>query len=857
MKSNSHGARALVFILLVVIAGTCVGAGNNRSATFPTLKANDAASAIRSATVDHVAAGGAIDHTAVIGPVSADPNPANNRVTTTTAVPSLAEKKNGRIAFSVSDNTVPKLNLIKADGTGQFYFVEAGQGRSPAWSPDGTRLAFGDGYVIVVINADGTGRRTLPIRVSYPDKPAWSPDGTRIAFSAPEGLYIINADGTGLKQITQYPWLGINDTLRWSPDGTRLLYTKNKVYTVNIDGSNYRRLTPSDAAVDGQAAWSPDGTKIVFSSNRDTGSNSNIYVMNADGSGLKRLTNNNQNELCPAWAPDGSTIIFARNTDPHVMDHELYVMNPDVSGQRPLGNSPIRCQPFGIDWQPAPATPEPNTYVIKGKVSDSKGILFNPKIELSGSRTAVTTIDFNGNYSFGNLVEGGGYTVTVTHPAFNFDPPSQTFNNLGADVSNADFTAIFQPLTISGQVTDETGEGIGGARVSLAGSPPAMNTRTDANGFYIFNGLVCGRTYSVMPYGINPSDKFTPSSTVFQAISESKTANFKGTRGGIPLVGNVIGADGLGVGNVTVSLSGGGINRTATTTANGAYSFGQLPGGFTYTLTPEKDGLTFTPATRSAMLNVPLSLNFFNGVSRATLVSAASFSPQAVATGGIVSLFGDGLAGSVKTATGSPLVLDGISVWLTGQNAQELPCTLFFISPQQINFLIPPSTPSFDGITGEVLVTVKRDYRVIAAGLAQIDKVAPSLFTAGSDGRGLASAVVLRIKPDGSQIYEPVVRFDAEQKRFVAIPIDLSDTADQLFLALFGTGFRYRSDLSAVTARIGGEAVETLYAGGHHTFVGLDQINLRIPQSLRGRGDLDVVVSADGKTANSVRINIE
>jgi uncharacterized protein (TIGR03437 family) len=765
-------------------------------------------------------------------------------------VPTFAERKNGRIALAVSDNGSPKLNLVRADGTGQFYFVEAGRGTLPSWSPDGTRLAFESDYTIVVINADGTGRRTLPIRKSYPTTPTWSPDGTQIAYAATGGVYIINADGTGEKQITQFPALPIAGTMRWSPDGKRLLYTSNKVYTVNIDGSDNRRLTPADVANDLQAAWSPDGTKIVFSSNRDTRPNSNIYIINADGSGLKRLTYSDQREIFPTWSPDGSTIIFSRDAD-------LYVMNPDGSGQRPLGNSPIPGGLFGIDWQVAPATPGPNTYVIKGKVSDSRNILNNPRIELSGSRTAVTTMDFNGNYSFGNLVEGGDYTVTITHPAFRFDPPSQTYNNLGADVSNADFTAIFQALTISGRVTDVTGAGIGGVYVSLSGSPPLMQTRTDANGFYIFNGLVAGRTYSVSPSGFTPFDKFTPQTMIFQAISESKTADFKGTRGGLPIVGQVIGADGLGVGNVTVSLSGGGINRTTTTDTNGAYSFDELPGGFTYTLKPEKDGLTFTPATRSAILDFPLILKFFNGVSQATVVSAASFSLQAVATGGIVSLFGDGLAGSVKMATGFPYTLDGISVSLIGQNAQERPCVLFSISPQQINFLIPPSTTPYDAITGEVLVTVKRDYRVIAAGLTQIDKVAPSLFTADRDGKGLASAVVLRIKPDGSQIYEPIVRFDAEQNRFVAVPVDLSNTADQVFLALFGTGFRYRSDLSAVTARIGGEAVETLFAGGHHTFVGLDQINLRLPQSLRGRGDLDVVLTVDGKTANTVQINIE
>ena len=123
--------------------------------------------------------------------------------------------------------------------------------------------------------------------------------------------------------------------------------------------------------------------------------------------------------------------------------------------------------------------------------------------------------------------------------------------------------------------------------------------------------------------------------------------------------------------------------------------------------------------------------------------------------------------------------------------------------------------------------------------------------------RTIATAVALRVKENGTLSYEPVALFDAAQGRFVPVPIDLGPATDQLFLILYGTGIRFRSTLSAVTATIGGEVSEVLYAGPAEGFVGLDQCNLRIPRTLAGRGAVTVNLAVDGKTANSVTIQIK
>jgi len=89
------------------------------------------------------------------------------------------------------------------------------------------------------------------------------------------------------------------------------------------------------------------------------------------------------------------------------------------------------------------------------------------------------------------------------------------------------------------------------------------------------------------------------------------------------------------------------------------------------------------------------------------------------------------------------------------------------------------------------------------------------------------------------------------------VPVDVSVAGDQVFLVLFGTGIRFRSSLSNVTATIGGTPVSVQYAGPQGTFVGLDQLNIALPASLVGRGEADLVLTADGQIANTIRVNIK
>ena len=120
----------------------------------------------------------------------------------------------------------------------------------------------------------------------------------------------------------------------------------------------------------------------------------------------------------------------------------------------------------------------------------------------------------------------------------------------------------------------------------------------------------------------------------------------------------------------------------------------------------------------------------------------------------------------------------------------------------------------------------------------------------------LFAALALRIR-NGVQTYENLAQFDQTQSRWVATPIDLGPDTDQVFLVAFGTGLRNRSSLNAVTRSIGGSAATVSYLGAQGMLAGLDQANILLSRSLTGRGSVDLNLSVDGKTANTVSLTIK
>ena len=235
-------------------------------------------------------------------------------------------------------------------------------------------------------------------------------------------------------------------------------------------------------------------------------------------------------------------------------------------------------------------------------------------------------------------------------------------------------------------------------------------------------------------------------------------------------------------------------------------------------------------------------------------VSAASFRQGELARGQFATAFGTNLATQTAMISSVPLPteLAGTRVTITDSRNIKRDAPLYFVSPGQINYQIPPETA--EGIAR--ISIVKSDSSTLL-GIAAIASVAPSIFTVDASGAGLPAAVALRVNADGKQAYEPIVRFDRATNRFVAVPINLDAQTDQVFAVLYGTGIRGRSALSQVQCLIDGIACEVQFAGAADEFTGVDQINVRLPGILIGRGEVDAVLTVDGKTANTVRLNIK
>jgi uncharacterized protein (TIGR03437 family) len=237
-----------------------------------------------------------------------------------------------------------------------------------------------------------------------------------------------------------------------------------------------------------------------------------------------------------------------------------------------------------------------------------------------------------------------------------------------------------------------------------------------------------------------------------------------------------------------------------------------------------------------------------------TSVSAASYSRTKLASEAIAAAYGSNLSVASESASLLPLPtsLAGTTVKVKDGKGEERLSLLLYVSPTQINYIIPAGTAP-----GIVTVTVTNARGDVTTGTEMIMAVGPGFFTADASGKGIPAALALRIR-DGKSSYEPIAKYDSEQQKFVPVPIDLGPATDKVFLVLFGTGFRSGAPLPAGPAAfIGDQFVEVLYAGAQPGLAGLDQVNLPIPRSLIGKGEVEVKMMVDDKLANSVSINIK
>ena len=209
--------------------------------------------------------------------------------------------------------------------------------------------------------------------------------------------------------------------------------------------------------------------------------------------------------------------------------------------------------------------------------------------------------------------------------------------------------------------------------------------------------------------------------------------------------------------------------------------------------------------------------------------------------------YGTNLASATAQATSStlPTTLGGVTVTVKDSVGVSRPAGMFYVSPTQIDYLVPAGTAP-----GVATVTVGK-----TASGAFISSVGPGLFSADGTGKGVAAALAVRVSADGAQAPVPV--FQCGSKGCVAVPMDLGAPTDILVVELYGTGIRGRSSLIDVAAQIGGVPAAVAYAGPQVQFNGLDQVNLYVPRNLAGAGEVPVILTVDGVTANVVIVNVK
>lgn len=262
-----------------------------------------------------------------------------------------------------------------------------------------------------------------------------------------------------------------------------------------------------------------------------------------------------------------------------------------------------------------------------------------------------------------------------------------------------------------------------------------------------------------------------------------------------------------------------------------------------------------------------VTLNGQHGIKIATSVSSASyatlpsvFNPDCgtaenpcnanttVAPDELVSAFGVDLANTTALDGTFPTNLGGTTMTLVDSSNTSYKVPLYFVTTGQVNYYVPANVQ-----TGPAKISIQSGDGTVTTGIVLVAGVMPGLYTASANGKGAPSAIAIIQHADGSRT--SVDTFTCSGGTCSPAPLSVV-ASDTLVVEFFGTGVRHVSSLSSVTATANGVNAPVQYAGASG-YTGEDQINIQIPNSLFGAGTVNIALTADGQTSNTVTLDLE
>jgi TolB protein len=212
-----------------------------------------------------------------------------------------------------------------------------------------TRIAYvvasGNSRALKVADSDGLNAKTILTSNEPILSPAWSPDGRRLAYVSFEtgkpAVYVQELTSGNRSKLTDFP--GLNGAPAWSPDGSRLALTLSKdgspdIYIMQMGSRQLRRLTSSDA-IDTEPTWSPDGQWIAFTSDR--GGRPQVYRVAATGGSPQRLTFEGSYNADASWSPDGKSLALISRSG----NDQVAILDLDSRGMQTISTGALNESP--------------------------------------------------------------------------------------------------------------------------------------------------------------------------------------------------------------------------------------------------------------------------------------------------------------------------------------------------------------------------------------------------------------------------------------------------------------------------------------------------------------------------------